>query len=221
LITTNEKKYIILSGFIIGLAYLSKFIALSLFVLELVLFIYFLIKKDYTKATNFLLTGVITIFTITPYLIKNAFEFGFTVYGLLGKYGTYGLIVGEQSNYLLLGYWMLLNLSFIFLATGLIYPLSLFNFKINKNYNILFSFLVITTIVILVMASELAIGRPFEGHESRPIGRYLAVLYPLIIMLGSISLKNTSFKIKSYIPGLILLLISTKLFSYQLFSYRH
>ena len=216
LLITDKKIFILLAGFTIGLAYLSKILAASLFILELILCLYFLFKKSYTKSLNLFLTGITTILSITPYLVSNLLKYGFTISGLLGKYGIYGTIVGQQKNYFLLIYWMVLNLSFIFLATGLVYPISIFKFK-DKNYKILLSFLIITSIVLLFMASELAIERPLEGRESRPIGRYLAAVYPLIILLGSISLKNKILSKKVYILALILLLISTQLLSYQLF----
>ncbi len=193
--TENKIKFDILAGIFIGLTYLTRVIAMILFPLVIIILIYHLIKKrDFSQIKRKLILLLVSLITISPWLIRNVLTFGFSIQGMLG----YSLEVSSvKSNFSLpfILYWILLYLSYLILASGILFfSYSIFIKKIkNENLNLLFIITFVSTILLIIISSIHSGSYPFKYYQwltGRPFGRYIEEIIPLIILLGFIAINN-------------------------------
>ena len=194
--TEKNYKYDILAGIFIGLASLSRFAAAALIAIVIILLIFKIIKKEFFEIKKKIVIGIVSLVVVSPWLIRNALSFGFTLKGLLGQYSIE--ITKQVSNYPLnIFYWILLYLAYFLLASFFIITIFAFsNLKEklkDKKMKIFVIITIITLLVILIGAAQHAAKSALKektnlpGLIGRPIGRYVDTALPILYLLGIIS----------------------------------
>jgi hypothetical protein len=190
-----EKKYTysILVGIFLGLSYLTRTIAVGLigaFVLSFL--ILFIIKKIDRKLffKKFIISILFFFIVISPWMMRNFYLYGFHLKLFLGPYVPSALNL--ITNFKLMNYLIkfFVYISYIILASLIIFPLKSINF-INKK-NVIFSVLFITSLVIfLVIAANHGTAKFFfEWFTGKFLGRYVDFLLPLVFIVGFVGAKK-------------------------------
>ncbi|MBS3175065.1 glycosyltransferase family 39 protein [Candidatus Woesearchaeota archaeon] len=227
----TEKKYIydILAGIFIGLCFLTRFAGVSLVFIVIALFIYKLIKKEYSEINKKLVMGLIVLLVIFPWIIRNIINFGFSISGFLGHYT--GEITNQSTYYFRsLMFWIITYLSYLWIAALIIFPVFLLSnlkekFKDPKMKILLLLTFITITIVIFGASQHAAKGYVKEKLlipeiNGRSIGRYVDTALPIIIILGLISYYkyNNKKQIKKlFLISAIPAIISSQLLFFKLF----
>ncbi|MBI4159045.1 glycosyltransferase family 39 protein [Candidatus Woesearchaeota archaeon] len=220
---SESYKFNILAGIFIGLSFLTKVTALVLLILTFLYLIYKLsIKQVKKKAILFLFF----ILTILPWFIRNGRLFGFNFQGLTGHYAkeaslTLNLFQAMPNA----GSWTLLYISFLALASGVLFFLMSFNTVFSKDKKVRdFSLLVFAGVLILAIIIAIPNIKAVSFYDTilpwllgRPVGRYIDLVLPLTILLGFIGFqeyeKNRSyFGISFLITSFFVIFGSTLLF---------
>ncbi len=233
--TSKEYYWDIFSGIAIGLAFLTKINALVLPLVVGVILIFKLIKNDYKQIYKKIIMAATFLLTISPHLIRNGILFGFNKKIFLGSYGSslekvVSSVSGNSSvEFLLIFFtWILLNLSYIIIASGFLYFRSIPILFQRKKNNKVYLFALITSLSLIFLI--LLASRTFNLHDpisyitifpwlkGKLVGRYLEPILPAVLILGFLSLKYVKKISKIYIiPLLIILIVSSQLVFFQLF----
>ena len=234
--TNNELKWDILSGLFIGLTVLTKVSGLVLVLSTIIIFLYKIYKKQFNEIKKKPFAAAMFIITILPWAIRNKIVFNANIFSTKILIGGYSKAINSNAIFNLPGFftWILLYLSFLVLASGIVY----FIFNIHlisyrkeiKDKKLIFILLSLITIILeIILNAYLAAGSISKGYPSiipwitgRPIGRYIDVVLPLIILNGFIGFEYFNNKIKKkftlpFIGTGILLLIGTQLTLFPLF----
>jgi len=192
---------------------LSVFTKLNSVVLFLVMFImpfvsYFILKKKINKimfivpllvvlGSIFLFSNILNSVLVQYYL--NYYNSGILFDMIKGNYPWFNLIAK-----------FLLSISVVFLGSGLIFFLMSFFIKL-RNYKtkvLVWITLLVSFFVLAIGANHGVISRYdfFKWLPHRPIGRYLDLILPLIIILGFIGFKYFEMEYKKNKDKLVNLL---------------
>ncbi|MBI2508171.1 glycosyltransferase family 39 protein [Candidatus Woesearchaeota archaeon] len=219
---TDERKiYPIISGIFIGLTFLTKTSAFMLFIVVGLLF-FFASKK---KALSILAVG---LGVILPWTLRNMFLLGFN---LNVFFRTYDNIIEANNLFSSTGIlsfliWIILYLGFLVLASGILFSLASISFikvktdnKKQKVLSLIFLFSVATTLFVLAKYNVTTIfyKTSFGWLTGRPIGRYLDVLLPLILITGFLGLSNKKLYNLPIFFSSIILAASSQLIFFPLF----
>lgn len=223
----NKIKYDILASLFIGFSILTRIIG---FVLIPLVILSTLILYKKSKIKNKPLQIIIPIIMFLPwlYIVKlhlNTLD----IIKITGYELTLNNIL--QTKYISHAlFWIPLNLAYIILATGIIFFVAYILFIISKEYrkhNYSLFYLITSILLLIFILFSSMYNLAYKDLNSflvgRPIERYFAVLLPLIVMAGLISLKNNTIqnhgKLMQKITPLLSLLfvIATPLIFYSLF----
>ncbi len=192
----RNKKYFILSGFLLGLSFLTKFNGLVL--VPVCLFVYLLYKENNLK--NITIYYTVALLTVLPWLIRNGLIFGFNLGGLVGQYGTSAGKLQVNLTQLLLPFfnWLLLYSVYLLLASGILFGVcALLSMKIDDKELKLLTTIILTTTAFFVISAanqsssfRIFFESPFSFFTQRPIGRYVEAILPSLVLLGFISCEK-------------------------------
>lgn len=212
----NTLKWNLLAGISIGLCYLTRTISLFLFPLIIIT-----ILINIKQIKNKLILIFASIATITPLFILRSINSGFKISNLVG----YENSVREVSSGLHLLpkiTWFFLYIDYIIIALGILFFIfsvyAIFKYK-NLDYKekLLVQIVFISTFFLFIISAYHS-GSYEHYNDSRIMGRYIAGLYPLFIILGTVTLEKFE-KIPNYIPILtsIYLSIATPIILFDAF----
>ncbi len=211
-------KYDILTGIFAGLAYLTRPVAIILFltiIISTLIIIFY--KKDFIQIKKKLILALFTLLIITPWLIRNYIHFGIT--GLLEFIDYSPQLSNIQTIFSIPQFlsWIVLYLGFLILSSGIIFfILSLTAIKQQKTFSIIaFTSVILAILLASFHNMNLLMYQNLFSLTGRPIGRYIDFVLPLIFILGfkGLELYKTKSLLKfSIIPSLILLFSSQLLF---------
>jgi len=186
-------KYNILAGVFLALSYLTRTIAINMVgALVISYFILFFIGKmnKLLVIKKLFISFCLFLVIISPWMIRNFYLYGFDLKLLFGPYAQSALNIVTEfklTNYIIK---FLVYISYLILASLIIFPfklMSIFNKK-NLNFLILFVPLLITTLAIVANHGSRVVF--FEWFTGRYIGRYVDFLLPLIYIGGFIGAER-------------------------------
>ena len=186
-------KYNILAGVFLALSYLTRTIAVNMVgALVISYFILFFIGKmnKLLVIKKLFISFCLFLVIISPWMIRNFYLYGFDLKLLFGPYAQSALNIVTEfklTNYIIK---FLVYISYLILASLIIFPfklMSIFNKK-NLNFLILFVPLLITTLAIVANHGSRVVF--FEWFTGRYIGRYVDFLLPLIYIGGFIGAER-------------------------------
>lgn len=194
-ITEEKSLWYGLSGLSIGLAYLTKASGIVLVVAFATISLYSMIKKKTIRLKeNLMAAGMFMIVTL-PWFLYMGKYFGFTINGILGWYGNeITLMTSNEHRILAFGTWIILYFTYLLIAGSIVFPLKItetINFKEEKK-NIFWLITGISTLLFIIVAANHNLGPVkyetfFSWLTGRPIGRYVEMILPLIIIGGMMS----------------------------------
>lgn len=223
-ISEERKIWYALAGIFIGMAYLTKTSGIVLVAAFAVLSVYKIIKKKRLYVKSNVIAAGTFILTALPWLIYLGIHFGFTLGGILGRYGEETDLMAD-SWYKLLAFalWIILYLAYITIATGIILPLKVSGAISTENWKKKAFWLTIgiCSLVFIVVAANhnLAPGKYdsfFSWLTGRPLGRYVEMILPLII-IGGLMEQIREIKGRIWITFGALLAFGAQLAFYPLF----
>ena len=186
-------KYNILAGVFLALSYLTRTIAVNMVgALVISYFILFFVGKmnKLLVIKKLFISFCLFLVIISPWMIRNFYLYGFDLKLLFGPYAQSALNIVTEfklTNYIIK---FLVYISYLILASLIIFPfklMSIFNKK-NLNFLILFVPLLITTLAIVANHGSRVVF--FEWFTGRYIGRYVDFLLPLIYIGGFIGAER-------------------------------
>lgn len=220
-------KYDILAGIFLGLSYLTRVISFALIptIISITLY-YIFINKEYFQLKKKIILFFASFMVVIPWLLRNISIFGFSLNGLFG----YSTEFDAIKNFSLISglYWIVLYLSYIILASGIVFfVFSLRSLKHKeKNISLLFLLCFVTLAFLILQASFHSASYTNSGSwlVGRPLGRYVEGVLPLLIILGVIGFEkekvesNGNKKLLLFVSSFVflLLIISFKLVSFSL-----
>ena len=222
-IKENSYKTSLFLGIITGLTILTKFAGIILIPIIGLTSLYLIIyKKQLRQIETKAISLIIAFLTLIPWFIRNKLVLG----NFIGHYGEESLnfiTVNFIKSIIIFSDWIIINLFSLLLSSGII--LFLFNFtKIKTKIKDEFFIITLISIITVVLISSnhninILIKQTtlIPWLSGRPIGRYLEVVIPLIIINGlrSIDFKIFSKKIKTLI--LVITIIGSQITFFQLF----
>ncbi|MDP3918836.1 MAG: hypothetical protein Q8Q35_02950, partial [Nanoarchaeota archaeon] len=206
----------------LSLLVMTKTLGLALVPLT---FLVFLFLKPKIKTFKLTLTHYLTsAIIIAPYLFwKITFSLNSTL-GYPKELTTNRLITNLTYNLITFINWYINYIGYAILATGIIfgiYFIAGYFVKKKQNLKTLYILTSLSSLLFIFLASnhssgyELLHNSPFVFFTYRPIGRYIATIFPFIILTGFIVYKNKLInKSKLLFASLItsmILVISTQL----------
>ena len=189
----NGYKYNVLAGVFLALSYLTRTIAINIvgaFVVSYVI-LFFIGKINRSLIVKkFFVSFCFFIVIISPWMIRNFYLYGFNLKLLFGPYAQSALNIVTKfklMNYIIK---FLVYISYLILASLIIFPFKLTNIfnKKNLNFLILLIPLLIATLVIAANHGSRVVF--FEWFTGRYIGRYVDFLLPLIFIGGFIGAER-------------------------------
>lgn len=182
-------KFDVLAGIFIGLSFLTKVTSIVLLIITFAYLVYIGFKQLKKKAILFL----VFLLTILPWVIRNGMLFGFNFNGLTGHYAkeaslTLNLLQALPNA----GSWFLLYISYLALASGIIFFLMSFGTLFSKDKKVKgFSLFVFLSVIILSAIIAIPNIKAVSFYDTilpwllgRPVGRYIDLVLPLVILLG-------------------------------------
>ena len=204
----NKVTYYIISGILVSLAIMTKVIGFALIPVVFLAYLFFK-KRLYLKAKNIFLHYFAMVVILIPFIVniviklsnKTAEESTSSIYYILLN----GLIKNSLPSKIL-GYlnWSLFHLSYLFLATGVLFSVYFIIGLIKKkeigfeeeNLKLLYFLTIILTVITIFGIITAFYGFAAGASNVRIVGRYFANLLPLIFLLGYISFEKTEFNQK-------------------------
>ncbi|MEK6816195.1 MAG: glycosyltransferase family 39 protein [Nanoarchaeota archaeon] len=190
--TTPSLKWDLLTGIFVGLSYLTKMNALVLFaVVGLSIPMALLMKMPKKHIYRKLLILMVAMAVISPWIIRNTMTYGASTSGLIGRYVDV-LPINIGWNFFSRLYWSLMHFSYAIIATGIVFFLisifTMFN-KEDKKLKVL-SWLSFMSITSASIVSGVHSGANADWKDAIPHGRYLAMAFPMIILIGLIAMDR-------------------------------
>ncbi len=232
----NSLRFFILSGIFLGLSFLTRIIAIAFIP---ACFISYLILRnaDFKKIIYYYISFLIVIF---PWLLRNALNFGFNINGIFGiGYAQSIDVVKYNLSQKILFFlnWVLLYSGYIILASGILFGLYFLNGIFAKKEENLRIFHIISLIfiasIVLIAANSTSAGATISEYKAnniglpeffnsflvyRPIGRWIDVILPLIILFGFIQYtRSKTITHKTILITSAIIIISTQLTISSLF----
>ncbi len=226
----KNMKWDYLTGIFLGLSYLTKSLGVVL-VVSIFLFSlgYILFKKDFSQIKRKIILYIISLLVVLPWLIRNGKLFGWSLSGITGYIPAFESI-GSGFSLSVMLYWTIIYLAYLILATGvIIFVLNLISFK-NKDEKLrIFSILIWLSIIgFIIFSAIISIGSAgYQNSNSntwligKPLGRFVEICIPLMLILGFSSIKLKEYFYKNRIKYILIcsaLIISAfNLFAFKLF----
>ena len=199
----NSYKWDILTGIFMGLAILTRYIAFSLpLIVILSSTLYLLIKKEgiIKQIKKKILAGIITLLVISPWIIRNIIEFGFSIRGIIGGSPYLQLTTTLSGKYTFISFLTLLifYLAFLIISSGILFFLTTISVikRLSKDKNLFIISIItlsslITTLLIAAAHNSgiIKYNIIFSWFTGKLVGRYIDQIIPLIIITGFIGLK--------------------------------
>ena len=203
----NSIKNNILAGLFISLSYLTKELGLSLIIIYFISHIANkLLFKEKLKIKNLIICLFIIILVISPWLIRNYLVLEPSINGVLGetfKDNVESALSSEKHKgyyFFALFNWIIIHITALAISSGLFFFfLSFFALKNIKEKKFK-DFLIVaftTTIIFILVLSNNALGpqpkdlpKIFSYFTGRAVLRYIDILIPIIIILGTVGLKK-------------------------------
>ena len=196
----------ILAGLFISLTFLTKNLGLILIPIYILSHIANkIVYKERLQIKNLILCLILILLIISPWLIRNYTNFGPGVKGIFedtAKDNLEALLQQRNTPYLIpLLNWIIIYSTSLVISSGLLFFFSSFfafrNIKNQKNTKYFILVVLISTILYILVLSNNSVGTTnenlpeiFKYFTDRPITRYIDILAPLILILGSIGLNN-------------------------------
>lgn len=210
--TTEQKRYPLLAGIAIGLSILARLLGIILIPLVVILSIIKLWKKEVNIIKKVVVMGCLTMITLLPWLISN-------LKGFFHEYNHGGVlnVVTQPIEYqgLIIAIWIIMYLGFFILSSGIIFFIGNFlGWEERKKDKGLALLSLITFILLVIMTLFIADYNAHGGIKEdtlvdwlsgRPIGRYVDVLLPLLMLNGYIGLTKYTSTAKKMKRGMIVL----------------
>ena len=215
----NNYKYHILAGLFVALSFLTRtFGIILLFLFILLSLIQFIRKKSQLNPLIFLM---IFSLIISPWIFKIISQFGFSMLNIAGSHSIEASSLSKNIFSFTFYIKIILYLGYIILATGIFFSLmSIFSFKnILKNEKyLLFNLIILfaTFSMLIISANHGGDTYIFKWLGSRPMGRYIETILPLIFIAGFVgfnSYQKNKEIFEKYFKITILILIPILIFS--------
>ncbi|MFH1593049.1 MAG: glycosyltransferase family 39 protein [Candidatus Woesearchaeota archaeon] len=228
--TEEGYRFDILGGIFLGLCYLTKIVAVSLIPMIFFVFLFSLIKKDFKQVKKKLVLGLVAFLIVLPWFIRNWSIFGIPGVLPIEYLGEARNLVTYTANIGSFFTWIIFYLGLLALGLGVLFFIfSLRGWKslLKDKQKIYFSLICLFSsifVILLAVNHNLTFVKYqtlFDWITGRPISRYMDFVLPLFILLGFIGLKDLDekyFSWKSTIFTSILLLLSSQLILFPLFS---
>jgi len=222
-------KYDIIAGLFVGFSFLSRFAAISLIFITILMTFYMLFSEK-NKILIFkkkFVMGIVSLIVVLPWFLRNILIFGFSIEGIFGHYATEVSVYSSGFNFAAFLFWILLYLCFLMLSSGFIMTLSLSNlfYELKKpEYRTFFILAVISILTVVIGSANHATSysikeiTSFSWLSGRPIGRYVDTALPIVIIAGLVLLfrSNKINKKIFFITSSILTLFGSQLFFFTL-----
>jgi len=217
--TKNNYLFNILAGVFIGLSSLTRNLGIGLMIPVIILLFVYPRKKHFL----ILLSSLIFIL---PWMLRNLLTFGFNIGNIFGGYRPPPGTVFSYGGFLSFVTWGLLYLGYFVLASGIIFPLTSFNyFNQNlkfKKVKIYFVICSLTFVIFLGMLAKHNVGLIlydsfFSWLSGRPLGRYLDQFLPLILISGFAGFKIKKTNKTYLVISSLILAFSSQLAYFSLF----
>jgi hypothetical protein len=215
----NKIKYDVLASIFIALSFLTRALGITLILLIPILIIFKLIKKEYNLKeiiTKSLAYSIPFMIIISSWIIRNTILLNNEL-GIITNHYSQFSFAQTRDIYSLIFFsliWIVLYLGFMILSSGVIFPFMHLTkikdfFKDNRlllltiiSYS---SFAIIILIISRYNATTILLNNSLFQLSGRPIGRYLDVTLPLVILLGFISISlYKKLREKRIIPAIII-----------------
>ena len=123
---------------------------------------------------------------ITPWLIRTGITFSFTINGIFGHYSdeVVPAISGKLTYFII---WFVLYLTYLILSGGILFPLV--SLQKNKKHQLLYTFIFVLIFSVVLLAANHD-TRSKQEDFGRPIGRYVEVVLPFVILAGFLNLED-------------------------------
>tara|TARA_Y100000310_G_scaffold343159_1_gene449516 strand:- start:30670 stop:32385 length:1716 start_codon:yes stop_codon:yes gene_type:complete len=218
----NKLKYDLLASIFIALSYLTRVLSLILPIIVGILIAIELYKKRYTikhvikKSLIYLIPFLLII---SPWIIRNLLLFGDSSKVGINYYQTNFVTSLNYPSFLL---WILLYIGLIVISSGVIFLFmhltTIKEFFKNKKLSLLTMITYLSLIMLIIVISKYSAGASLKSFgeilfklSGRPIGRYMDITLPLVILLGFIGIGFYTTKLKEKYFNLSLILISVTL----------
>src|SRR3989344_836832 len=186
----NSHLYAALSGFFLGLTYLTKTTTIVLVISIFLLSLYKIANKDIC-INKFLIFCSAALAIIIPWTIIKGLIFGFTPIGIFGVYVTEAAKFTLSNFWSNFAIWIILYSGFIILASGIIFFVSSALLLKNKQTKTIFLIFLLSTITIILMGANHNVEESTINSQyitGRPVGRYIDTTLSLLFILGFIGL---------------------------------
>ena len=200
-LSDNGYKYNLLSGIFLGLSYLTKPLVIG--IIFAFLFSYMVLFFSSKKLNReliikkFLLSLFLFLIVISPWIIRNINLYGFHLKLFFGGYTNEAVSIVTDFNVINYIVKFFVYLSYLVLASLIIFPLKMINIFNKKYFTFLILFIPLLISTLLIVANHGRVVIFFEWFTGRYIGRYVDFLLPLIFIGGFIGAdeikKNNKF----------------------------
>ena len=191
----NSYKFCILAGISTGLLVITKIIGLAMLPLPLLAGIYFVWRNhnaafELKQLAAYYLPAVLVVL---PWIIIKGKHIGYAASGQLGAYAPiFTTFIRHKYFFQPLVAWIMLYAGYVVLATGVVFAVyaAAFAASGDRKTKLLFGLSALAMFFfILAAANSSASGvhyysSPFKWFTERPVGRYVDMLLPLVLILG-------------------------------------
>ncbi|MFH1638657.1 MAG: glycosyltransferase family 39 protein [Candidatus Woesearchaeota archaeon] len=221
---TMELKWHLLAGAFLGFSIVVRINAFILVITYLFLAAAkFYAVKEKKRFLKFPIAFFLPLIIVAlPWFLRNILHFGFSLQAILGRYVAEVPGVGHSTTLFSQVYWILLYCGYALFATAILFlPLTVVALLKTKNKN--FRLLLIISLISLagfILLAGIHSGAFPDWSDSRPIGRYIAQAFPLIILCGLIAVDKNIHKVlnlKMCLPFFILTIITLPLVQFKLY----
>lgn len=186
----------ILTGITLGILYLTRMSSVFMIVLVIIVTLYFLFKRNYKQFFRKTLALFASFIVVLPWLIRNVINLGFSMYGILGRYGKTISTVSNNSTIFLFLKWFVYNITYISISVGIILVIAIIIYwfvKGRKENNTFFNLSLLFLIIYFVFYTI------YTCSVYKPMGRYFVPIIPLLILIGFYSIKGIKEIDKKYL----------------------
>lgn len=219
-VTTMHWKWHLLAGLFLGISFLARINGFVLLLPYGLLMLIIIIRERRLFLKQSMAFLIPMIILVGSWFLRNALLFGFSLQGILGIYAVEVPGVGHTTTLFSQLYWIFLYCAYAIFATGIIFlPLALQSLFYAKNKLRLFLSVSLLALAGFVILAGIHSGAFPNWKDSRPIGRYIAQVFPLIILAGFILAEKgciKNFNLKWSVPTLLALFLALPLVSFVL-----
>lgn len=193
---SNNNKWFMVSGLFLGMAFLTKIVAFALVPVALIAYLF--LRKEVKLAgiiSHYILAGV----TVVPYILWRIFSSAQKSFNYADTVSTQKLFDNITSNGITFINWNINYAGYLILAGGVIFAIyfiaGLF-LKKEKNLKIIYMITSLSSLFFIFLAANhsstnfLLHNSPFMFYSYRPLGRYIAAIFPFVMLVGFIVYKK-------------------------------